>query len=70
MEEEYSQAKIIRSFTEVHLILPDGLLNLLSKLDFARGVYLVQVSYELAEPLSVTVFDYGTGTKSSQELMI
>eukprot|EP00090_Calanus_glacialis_P020164 TRINITY_DN309_c0_g1_i2.p1 TRINITY_DN309_c0_g1~~TRINITY_DN309_c0_g1_i2.p1 ORF type:complete len:398 (-),score=129.62 TRINITY_DN309_c0_g1_i2:914-2107(-) len=32
---------------------------------------LVQVSYAIgvAEPLSVTVFDYGTGTKSSQELM-
>merc|ERR1712013_750147 len=32
---------------------------------------LVQVSYDIgvAEPLSVTVFDYGTGTKSSQELM-
>merc|ERR1712243_461918 len=30
-----------------------------------------QVSYAIgvAEPLSVTVFDYGTGTKSSQELM-
>jgi len=32
---------------------------------------LVQVSYAIgvAEPLSVTVFDYGTGTKSSKELM-
>lgn len=32
---------------------------------------LVQVSYAIgvAEPLSVTVFDYGTGTKSTQELM-
>jgi len=32
---------------------------------------LVQVSYAIgvAEPLSVTVFDYGTGTKSPQELM-
>jgi S-adenosylmethionine synthetase len=32
---------------------------------------LVQVSYAigLPEPLSVTVFDYGTGTKSSKELM-
>merc|ERR1711983_157605 len=31
---------------------------------------LVQVSYAIgvAEPLSVTVFDYGTGTKSQQEL--
>merc|ERR1712107_659929 len=31
---------------------------------------LVQVSYAIgvAEPLSVTVFDYGTGTKSSAEL--
>merc|ERR1712210_452991 len=31
---------------------------------------LVQVSYAIgvAEPLSVTVFDYGTGTKSSSEL--
>jgi len=31
---------------------------------------LVQVSYAIgvAEPLSITVFDYGTGTKSSQEL--
>ena len=30
-----------------------------------------QVSYAIgvAEPLSITVFDYGTGTKSSQELM-
>jgi len=33
---------------------------------------LVQVSYAIgvAEPLSVTVFDYGTSKKSSQELMI
>merc|ERR1711997_359943 len=32
---------------------------------------LVQVSYAIgvAEPLSVSVFDYGTGTKSQQELM-
>jgi len=32
---------------------------------------LVQVSYAIgvAEPLSVTVFDYGTGTKSTKELM-
>jgi len=32
---------------------------------------LVQVSYAIgvAEPLSVTVFDYGTGTKSRHELM-
>jgi len=32
---------------------------------------LVQVSYAIgvAEPLSVTVFDYGTGTKSQEELM-
>lgn len=32
---------------------------------------LVQVSYAIgvAEPLSVTVFDYGTGIKSSEELM-
>jgi len=32
---------------------------------------LVQVSYAIgvAEPLSVTVFDYGTGTKTTQELM-
>jgi len=32
---------------------------------------LVQVSYAIgvAEPLSITVFDYGTGTKSSVELM-
>jgi len=32
---------------------------------------LVQVSYAIgvAEPLSVTVFDYGTGNKSTQELM-
>jgi len=32
---------------------------------------LVQVSYAIgvAEPLSVSVFDYGTGTKSSQELL-
>jgi len=32
---------------------------------------LVQVSYAIgvAEPLSITVFDYGTGNKSSQELM-
>eukprot|EP00092_Neocalanus_flemingeri_P033373 GFUD01036288.1.p1 GENE.GFUD01036288.1~~GFUD01036288.1.p1 ORF type:complete len:396 (-),score=104.75 GFUD01036288.1:990-2177(-) len=32
---------------------------------------LVQVSYAIgvAEPLSVTVFDYGTGTKSSKELL-
>jgi len=32
---------------------------------------LVQVSYAIgvAEPLSVSVFDYGTGTKSSKELM-
>merc|ERR1712135_86248 len=31
---------------------------------------LVQISYAIgiAEPLSVTVFDYGTGTKSTQEL--
>ena len=31
----------------------------------------VQVSYAIgvAEPLSVTVFDYGTGTKSRHELM-
>ena len=34
-------------------------------------VSVVQVSYAigLPEPLSVTVFDYGTGTKSSKELM-
>merc|ERR1712180_188248 len=33
--------------------------------------FLVQVSYAIgvAEPLSVTVFDYGTGTKSTKELM-
>ena len=32
---------------------------------------LVQVSYAIgvAEPLSVSVFDYGTGQKSQQELM-
>jgi len=32
---------------------------------------LVQVSYAIgvAEPLSISVFDYGTGTKSQQELM-
>ena len=32
--------------------------------------FLLQVSYAIgvAEPLSVTVFDYGTGTKSSAEL--
>ena len=32
---------------------------------------LVQLSYAIgvAEPLSVTVFDYGTGTKSTKELM-
>merc|ERR1712055_489904 len=32
---------------------------------------LVQVSYAIgvAEPLSVTVFDYGTGSKSQEELM-
>ena len=31
----------------------------------------LQVSYAIgvAEPLSVSVFDYGTGTKSQQELM-
>merc|ERR1712136_446266 len=33
---------------------------------------LVQVSYAIgvAEPLSVTVFDYGTGTKSTKELKL
>ena len=31
----------------------------------------MQVSYAIgvAEPLSISVFDYGTGTKSQQELM-
>ena len=35
------------------------------------NILLLQVSYAIgvAEPLSVSVFDYGTGTKSQQELM-
>ena len=37
---------------------------------FCYELFLLQVSYAIgvAEPLSVTVFDYGTGTKSSAEL--
>lgn len=35
------------------------------------NISCLQVSYAIgvAEPLSVSVFDYGTGTKSQQELM-
>ena len=36
------------------------------------NILLLQVSYAIgvAEPLSVSVLDYGTGTKSQQELMM
>ena len=57
-----------RCLVQVHFIFCSHSANILSFL-FLQCFFL-QVSYAIgvAEPLSVTVFDYGTGAKSSAEL--